>query len=57
MSAYKNYKQWWIENVFPAETGSLYYGSDAEQAFKQHIKDLGLYGLMEKLCEWSDDEN
>jgi hypothetical protein len=55
MKAYLDYKEWWIGNVFPSERCSLYYGEDPEKAFKQHVKDLSLYGLMEKLCEWSDE--
>lgn len=57
MKAYLEYKEWWIDNVAAAEVPSLYYGATAEQAFKQHVNDLGLYGLMEKLSEWSEDEN
>jgi hypothetical protein len=55
MKAYLEYKEWWISNVYPSLNGSLYYGDDSESAFKQHLNDLGLYGLMEKLCEWSDE--
>ena len=51
MRAYLAYKEWWIDNVAAAEVPSLYYGNTAEQAFKQHVNDLGLYNLMEKLCE------
>lgn len=53
MKAYIDYKEWWISNVYPANNGSLYYGTDSEKAFEQHIKDLGLYRLMEKFVEWS----
>lgn len=55
MKAYMGYKKWWIEDVFPSLNGSLYYGTVAEHAFEQHVKELGLYRLMEKLCEWSDE--
>lgn len=57
MKEYLAYKQWWIDNVAPAEFPSEYFGDTPEQAFKQHVNDLGLYGLMEALCIWSDDES
>jgi hypothetical protein len=56
MKAYIAYKEWWIQHVAPAEVPSLYYGDDAEQAFKQHVNDLGLYKLMEMLVNWIEDE-
>jgi hypothetical protein len=52
MKAYLAYKQWWIDNVAPAEFPSEYFGDTPEQAFKQHVNDLGLYNLMETLCTW-----
>lgn len=55
MKAYLAYKEWWLSNVFPAESESLYFAFDNERAFEQHVKDLGLYRLMEKLCEWDDE--
>lgn len=55
MKAYLEYKELWIDNVAAAEIPSLYYGTTAEQAFKQHVNDLGLYGLMEKLVEWNEE--
>ncbi len=53
MKAYLDYKEWWLDHVFPAFSESLYL--NGEQAFKEHVNDMGLYGLMEKLCEWSDE--
>lgn len=55
MKAYREYKEWWIIHVAAAEIPSLYYGTTPEEAFKQHVKDLGLYGLMEKLDKWSEE--
>ena len=34
----------------------IWLGDDAEQAFEQHINDLGLYKLMETLVDWIEDE-
>lgn len=55
VKVYLDYKEWWIDNVFPSLDGSLYYGTDPERAFKQNVNDMGLYGLMEKLCEWGEE--
>lgn len=52
MESYRNYKTWWIQHVAPANIPSLYWGATAEAAFSQHVKDLGLYGLMETLADW-----
>lgn len=52
MKAYLAYKEWWIDNVAPAEIPSVYFGDTPEQAFRQHVNDLGLYNLMETLCTW-----
>jgi hypothetical protein len=51
MEVYTHYKEWWKNWACP-ELPSLYWGSTKEEAFEQHIKDLGLYGLMEKLSTW-----
>jgi hypothetical protein len=56
MKEYREYKQWWIDNQAPQLVDSLYYGHNSEEAFKQHIKDLGLYKLMETLAVWSNEE-
>jgi hypothetical protein len=52
MKAYITYKKWWIEHQAKDFIPSLYYGEDPETAFRQHITDLGLYGLMETLADW-----
>ena len=31
---------------------SLYWGETAEEAFKYHVQNLGVYGLMEILASW-----
>jgi hypothetical protein len=54
-AAYSAYKEWWLINEWPSSIGSLYFEIDQEQAFEQHINDLGLYNLMEKLCLWSEE--
>jgi hypothetical protein len=56
METYKLYKQWWIDNVAYTLIPSLYWGTTTEQAFKQHVQNLGVYGLMEKLLEWEENE-
>lgn len=55
MKAYSNYKSWWIKHIAPANVPSLYWGETAEEAFKQHVTDLGVYGLMEILEDWNDE--
>jgi hypothetical protein len=56
METYKLYKQWWIETQAPSLVPSLYWGETSEEAFKYHVKNLGVYGLMEKLLEWKENE-
>ena len=56
MKEYIAYKEWWLQHVAPSEVPSLYYGDDAEQAFEQHINDLGLYKLMEMLVNWIEED-
>lgn len=55
MKEYISYKTWWIATQAPSHIGSLYYGNIPETAFEQHIKDLGLYRLMETLARWTDE--
>jgi hypothetical protein len=55
MKAYEKYKSWWKEAQAPDLVPSAYWGEDADDAFKQHVKDLGLYDLMETLCRWEDE--
>lgn len=57
MKAYREYKEWWITNVGAANAPSLYWGDNGEAAFKQHVNGMSHYELLEKLCEWSEDEN
>ena len=55
MKAYRKYRAWWMEHQAPSLVPSLYWGDNAEQAFEQHIKDMGLYQLMETLDLWDDE--
>ncbi len=54
MKAYTAYKTWWIEHQAPNLVPSLYWGQTAEEAFRQHIADMGLYKLMETLVDWDE---
>ena len=56
MKEYVAYKDWWMQHVAPSNVPCLYYGDNAEEAFKQHVNDLGLYKLMETLADWTEDE-
>jgi len=56
MSNYARYKEWWMKHQAPHEIPSLYYGDTPESAFKQHIKDMSLYKLMETLEAWEEEE-
>jgi hypothetical protein len=55
MSNYARYKQWWIEHEAPHVVPSLYYGDTPEIAFRQHIKDMSIYELMETLEDWKEE--
>lgn len=52
MKAYIRYKAWWIENEASSKVPSGYWGQTAEEAFEQHVRDMGLYKLMECLADW-----
>lgn len=54
METYRSYKDWWMETQAPSCIPSLYWGNTKEEAFRQHVSDLGLYALLEKLDEWSE---
>ena len=56
MKAYISYKKWWIECEAPSKIPSSYWGDTPEQAFRQHINDMGLYQLMEMLATWPDED-
>jgi hypothetical protein len=56
MNSYTQYKKWWMKHQAPHEIPSLYYGDTPESAFKQHIKDMSLYKLMETLEAWEEEE-
>jgi hypothetical protein len=43
-----------MEHQAPNLVPSLYWGQTAEEAFKQHITDTGLYKLMETLEAWNE---
>ena len=45
-----------MKHQAPHEIPSLYYGDTPESAFKQHIKDMSLYKLMETLEAWEEEE-
>jgi len=49
MEEYTKYKDWWIAYEAPHKVPSLYWGGTADEGFKQHIKDMTLYELMEIL--------
>lgn len=55
MKEYIAYKEWWITHHAPSLIPSLYWGETVEQAFKQHVNDMGLYRLMETLAVWSEE--
>jgi len=55
MTNYGRYKKWWIKHQASYEIPSLYYGDTPESAFRQHIKDMGLYDLMETLENWEEE--
>lgn len=54
MKAYIAYKEWWIEFQASDLIPSLYWGDTPEDAFRQHIADMGLYKLMETLVDWDE---
>lgn len=54
MKAYTSYKNWWTQHQAPNLVPSLYWGQTAEEAFQQHIADMGLYQLMETLVDWDE---
>lgn len=56
MDAYIKYKAWWIQHEAPNKVGTLYWGETAEECFEQHLKDIGLYRLMETLVDWNDEK-
>jgi hypothetical protein len=51
MKEYLQYKEHWIKNEAPDKVPSLYWGETAEQAFAQHVNNIGLYGLMEQISK------
>lgn len=55
MNSYSQYKKWWMKHQAPHEIPSLYYGDTPESAFKQHIKDMSVYKLMETLEGWEEE--
>ena len=55
MKAYIDYKAWGIAFQAPHKIPSLYWGDDVEEAFAQHVNELGLYALMEQLAGWHDE--
>lgn len=55
MKAYVSYKKWWIEFEAPSKIPSMYWGDTTEQAFRQHVTDMGLYQLMEMLATWPEE--
>lgn len=57
MKTYIAYKKWWIDTQAQYYYNSPYYNKHdtPEELFTQHIENLGLYGLMETLCNWDED--
>ena len=55
MKEYRDYKKWWIDTQATNFIPSSYYGYTRIEAFEQHIKDLGLFRLMEVLSEWDTE--
>ena len=55
MKAYISYKKWWIKCEAPSKIPSSYWGDTPEQAFRQHVTDMGLYRLMEILAAWPEE--
>jgi hypothetical protein len=55
MKTYISYKTWWIKIQAPILVPSLYWGETPEEAFKYHVQNLGVYGLMEILASWKDE--
>ena len=53
MNTYKEYKRWWLETQAQHYTDSLWIETE-EELFKQHVIDLGFYGLMEILSDWDE---
>lgn len=49
METYRSYKDWWMETQAPSCIPSLYWGNTKEEAFRQHVSDLGLYALLENI--------
>jgi hypothetical protein len=56
MNEYLSYKAWWLQHQAPHKVPSSYWGATPEEAFAQHVKDLGLYDLMETLANWPTDD-
>lgn len=54
--AYLAYKEWYIEHVYQSLDHERFSAMTREEAFEDHLNELGLYGLMEKLCEWDESE-
>lgn len=58
MEQYIAYKAWWIatQAKYKIGTNMNEHCAHAECLFKQHIDDLGFYGLMELLSEWKNED-
>jgi hypothetical protein len=56
MKSYIAYKKWWIEHHSYHYVGSLYWGHTPEECFETHVRELGLYKLMETLVDWEDEK-
>ena len=54
MKEYIEYKKWWMTWEAPSRVPILDSG-ETEDAFEQHINEIGLYQLMETLADWGDD--
>lgn len=56
MKEYVAYKKWWIKHQAPHHIPSLFWGDDAETAFREHVNQMGLYQMLETLIDWSEEE-
>jgi hypothetical protein len=55
MNAYIGYKEWWIDTQAPHGTYSQ-RDQTSEEIFADHVNELGLYELMERLVDWNEEQ-
>ena len=49
---YIAYKTWWYKYQAQYSLDHSFCCHTEEEAFEQHVKDMGLYNLMETLSNW-----